>query len=158
MTETRDSRPKATPGSHDQHPTAVDDPRFRVIALTTAGIVGAWAAFQVALAAGAPFGEHVWGGTQPATLPTGMRVVSGGAALLLIWMLTVILARADLIRVKPVPTGWLRRCTWAIAGYMALGTLGNLASQSTTEQRIFAPITLSLAVLTAWVAHRGRRN
>ena len=138
--------------------SAGEDPGVRIVALTAAGIYGSWAAFQIALAAGAPYGEHVWGGTQPATLPTGMRFASVAAALLLIWMLTVIMARADLTSLKPVPTGWLRRCAWTIAGYMAFNTAGNLASQSTTEQRVFAPITLIMAILTAYVAHRGRRN
>lgn len=130
----------------------------RIAALTAAGMYGTWAALQLSLAAGAPLGQHVWGGNQEATLSPGMRIASGGAALVLIWMLSVVLARADLAGIKPVPTGRLRGFTWAIAGYLALNTIGNLASQSTIEQRIFAPMTALMAALTAVVAHRGRRR
>ena len=41
----------------------------RVAAAGAAGICLAFAGMQVALAAGAPLGEHVWGGGQERVLP-----------------------------------------------------------------------------------------
>ena len=49
-------------------------------AIGAAGVCLTFAGVQVALAAGAPIGEHVWGGTQDRVLPTGMRIVAGGSA------------------------------------------------------------------------------
>ena len=54
-----------------------DTPVVRAAAAGACGILLAFAGLQVALAAGAPLGEHVWGGTQDRRLPAGMRVVAG---------------------------------------------------------------------------------
>lgn len=50
-------------------------------AVGAAGICTAFAGMQLALAAGAPLGEHVWGGTQARVLSTEMRFASGGAVI-----------------------------------------------------------------------------
>ena len=65
----------------DRAPSApMDTPVVRNAAAGACGILLAFAGLQFALAAGAPLGEHVWGGTQDRQLQTGMRVVAGGAA------------------------------------------------------------------------------
>ena len=128
-------------------------------ALTAAGLTGAFAALQVFLAAGAPFGGHVWGGrSDTAVLSPGLRVGSGIAAVILGWMAAVILARADLISTNPVPRRWLARTTWTIAAYMALNTMANLASASSVERYGFGPSTAAIAAATAVVARRGSRS
>src|SRR4029079_6851562 len=55
-----------------------------VAAVVAAGLFFALRAFQVALAAGAPLGDHVLGGRFPGTLPRRPRLFSGLAAVLLI--------------------------------------------------------------------------
>lgn len=122
-------------------------------ALGSAGVCCAVAGFQVALAAGAPLGAHVWGGTQHRVLPTGMRIVAGGSAVALGAMATVIVRRAGLIG---RPARGLGPATWSIAGFLALNTIGNLASTSTVERFVFGPATALAAGLTAFVAHRTR--
>ena len=124
-------------------------------ALGAAGVCAAVAGVQVALAAGAPLGEHVWGGTQDRVLPIGMRIVAGGSAVALTAMATVVLRRAGLVG---RPTGWTGPATWTIAGFLAVNTLGNLASTSKVERTVFGPATALAAGLTAFVAHRTRRN
>jgi hypothetical protein len=121
-------------------------------ALGVAAICTSFAALQVALAAGAPLGGHVWGGSQPHVLPAGMRVVSVGAAAVLVGMATVVTRRAGVIG---RPAGWLTPATWSIAGYFALNTVGNLASTSDVERFVFAPATAVAAALTAVVARRS---
>jgi hypothetical protein len=51
----------------------------RVAAAGAAGICLALDGMQVALAAGAPLGEHGRGGSQERVLPSDMRIVSAGA-------------------------------------------------------------------------------
>jgi hypothetical protein len=126
-------------------------------ALGAAAICTSFAGLQLALAAGAPLGEHVWGGSQPSVLPDGMRVVSVGAAAVLIGMATVVVRRAGLVG---QPARWLTPATWTIAGYFALNTVGNLASTSSIERWVFGPATAGAAVFTSLVALRwtgGRR-
>lgn len=124
----------------------------RPAAAGAASIFLAFAGMQLALAAGAPFGEHVWGGSQPSVLSAGMRVASVGASLLLVGMAWTVARRAELIG---RPAVWLRPATWAIAGYFALNTIGNLASTSDVERFVFGPATAVAAGLTAYVALRG---
>ena len=131
-------------------PTGTD---VTAAALGAAGVCAAFAGVQVALAAGAPLGEHVWGGTQDRVLPTGMRVVAGGSAVALTAMATIILRRAGLVG---QPARWLSPATWTIAGFLALNTVGNLASTSRVERFVFAPATAVAAGLTAIVARRCR--
>lgn len=121
----------------------------RAAALGVAAICTSFAGLQIALAAGAPLGEHVWGGSQPRVLPDGMRVVAGGAAVLLLGMATVVVRSAGLIG---RPARWLAPATWTIAGYFALNTVGNFASSSDVERFVFGPATAAAAVLTAVVA------
>lgn len=123
-------------------------------AVGAAGVCVAFAGVQVALTAGAPLGEHVWGGTQDRVLPAGMRIVAGGSALALTAMATVVLRRAVLVG---HPARWLTAATWTIAGFLAVNTIGNLASTSTVERFLFAPATAVAAGLTAIVGHRKRR-
>ncbi len=135
--------------------STLDDPAGTsgraVAALGAAGVCVAFAGVQVAVAAGAPLGEHVWGGTQERVLPTGMRIASAGAAVTLTTMAWVVLRRAGLVG-RPAP--WLAPATWTIAGFLALNTVGNVASGSAVERFLFAPATAVAAGLTAIVARR----
>lgn len=124
-------------------------------ALGASGLCLGVAGVQVALAAGAPLGEHVWGGTQDRVLPTGMRAAAGGAAVVLTTMASVVLRRAGLVG---RPADWLVPATWTIAGFLAVNTVGNLASTSRVERRIFAPAAALAAGLTATTAYRTRRR
>jgi hypothetical protein len=136
------------------HPATVrSEPGARAAALGVAAICTSFAGLQIALAAGAPLGEHVWGGSQPRVLPTGMRVGAAGAAAVLVGMATVVVRRAGLIG---RPARWLDPATWTIAGYFALNTVGNLASTSDVERYLFAPATAVATVLTAVVARTSR--
>lgn len=132
------------------------DGLVRPFGVTSAALFTAFAGFQTALALGAPWGDHVWGGAFTEVLPVGMRFASAAAAIVLIGMATTVLARANIIqrfsRWRPL-TG----VTWGIAGYMALNTLGNLASRSDVEKYVFGRATFVLAVLAAFVAYRGPR-
>jgi hypothetical protein len=121
-------------------------------AVGAAGVCVAFAGLQVALAAGAPMGEHVWGGTQDRVLPTDMRVVAGSSAAALTVMAGVVLRRAGLVG---HPTRWLGPATWTIAGFLAVNTIGNLASTSSIERLVFAPATAAAAGLVAIVARRS---
>jgi hypothetical protein len=130
-------------------------PAVGAAAIGASAILLGFAGLQIALAAGAPLGEHVWGGTQERVLPTGMRAAAGGAAIALT-------AAAGVVTRMAGPTGrparWLSPATWGIAGYLALNTFGNLASSSDVERWLFGPATAIASALTAVVAVRTRRG
>lgn len=110
------------------------------------------AAFQVALALGAPLGQHVLGGRTAGTLPTRLRVASAIAAVILAGAAVIVLARAAVLGWPAAVVGLLAPACWVIAGYMALNTLGNLKSKSRLERTVFALMTAVLAILCGYVA------
>jgi hypothetical protein len=110
------------------------------------------AAFQASLSLGAPLGAHVLGGRNPGVLPNRLRAFSAIAAAILVAGALVILARARAIGWPAGATGLLIPAAWAIAAFLVLNTLGNLASKSRVERTVFATLTAALAVLSAYVA------
>jgi hypothetical protein len=124
-----------------------------VVAGTLAAILFlGMAAFQGALALGAPLGAHVLGGGNPGVLPNRLRVVSAIAGVLLTAMAIVVLARSAVIGWPSEAAGLLAPACWVIAAYMAMNTLANLRSTSRLEKTVFAAMTAVLAILCAYVA------
>ena len=126
----------------------------RTSAVVAAGMLAAFAALQTALAMGAPLGALVWGGRHHGVLPAGLRVGSAAAVLVLALAALVLLARGGVIR-RPGRVGrWAAPGAWAIAGYLSLNTLANLASASAAERFLAGP-TAVMAALSFVVARSG---
>lgn len=104
-----------------------------VVVAATAGLA-VIAAFQVALAAGAPWGRAAWGGQHSGRLPARLRTASGVAAG--VWALAATAVAMEI--------GW---ATWTMAGLLALGTVMNLASSSPWERFGWAPFAAAVAAL-----------
>jgi hypothetical protein len=114
------------------------------------------AAFELALALGAPLGRAAMGGTHT-YLPPGLRIASG--ALTVFWALAalLILRRAG-YRVPVFSARVARAGTWALAVLLTLGVLMNLASSSSWERYLQAPIAVVMAALCFRVARSGHRS
>ena len=121
-------------------------------AVLAAALFLAMAVFQVALALGAPLGQHVLGGRNAGVLPRGLRIASVVAAAILTGAAAIVLARANLIGWPSQAAALLAPACWIVAGYMALNTLGNLKSTSRIERTFLAATTAALAVLCGFVA------
>lgn len=117
------------------------------------GFVGL-AAFQAAVAVGAPLGRASWGGFYEGKLPKGLRIVSG-VAVGVHTLAALIVLRRGRYRVVPLPEGILRWGTWALVVLLLVGAVPNLASSSRWERFGWGPVTLILAVLCLFVALRG---
>jgi hypothetical protein len=111
--------------------------------------LGFVAAFQLAIALGAPLGPGSWGGTHEGVLPPNLRIASAVAAPLWAFAALVVLGRAGL---GPLSGGWLEVATWILVGVLVLGVLMNAASKSRWERFGWAPFTLVLALLCLAVA------
>ena len=100
--------------------------------------------FQLALAAGAPWGEAAMGGKFPGTLPTAMRVAAVVQMVVLLLLAATVLARAGLAWPR-----WFNaslKGIWFVVAFTAVGTLLNLITRSKWERRIWAP---AVAVMLA---------
>jgi hypothetical protein len=111
------------------------------------------AAFQVALALGAPLGRGAWGGAHD-HLPVGLRIASAFAVGVWVLAALIVLGRAG-FEVSPLPLGFVRWGTWILVGMLAVGALMNFASQSSWERFLWGPVSLILAVLCLVVARSG---
>ena len=122
-------------------------PELAAIAATVvlAGLV----CFQLALAAGLPFGRYAWGGANE-VLPRGLRIASALATIVYVLSAATILEAAgvtDLVASTELP----RNVVWVLAGLFAIGTVMNAISRSTKERRM-AAVALALAILSVIVA------
>lgn len=117
-------------------------------------LTGVVIAFQLALAAGAPWGELTMGGAFPGVLPVRMRVAATGSAVLLGAFAAVVAARAGLgFRRWHTPS---RRLIWVVVAYTVVGIVLNAATPSARERALWLPVTILLAACALIVARRSR--
>ncbi len=115
-----------------------------IYAILTSGVV----AFQIALAAGAPWGAYAMGGASPGQFPPALRIAAMVQAALLAGMAAVILARAGLI----LP-GWSRVShwlAWIVVALTVSSLILNLITPSAGERAIWVP-TLSVLLISSLI-------
>jgi hypothetical protein len=120
-----------------------------IYAIISLGVV----AFQLALAAGAPWGAYAMGGAFPGQFPPALRIASIIQAVLLVGMAAVILARAGLI--LPRWSRVSRWLAWVVVAFAAVSLVLNLITPSAGERAIWAPTALFLLISSAIVAFSG---
>ncbi len=113
------------------------------------------AAYQFALAAGAPLGKAAWGGGNEGRLPSPLRVGSGISIVVYAVAAAVILRRGGLtVTWLPLPVA--RIASWVLTVLLTVGALANFASQSPWERFLLGPVTLVLAGLCLVVARTAQ--
>ena len=125
-------------------------PSARAAAIVFAALTAVVCAFQLALAAGAPWGEFAMGGAFPGVMPTPMRI----AALVQVAVLAAV-ALAVLSRAGLVLPAWRRPARWltlGIAALLGVGVVLNLITPSPTERLIWAPVAAVLFLSALRVA------
>lgn len=107
-------------------------------------------AFQIALAAGAPWGAYAMGGAYPGQFPPELRVAAIIQAALLAFFALVVLARAGILLPKWSRTSrWL---IWVVVAFSAVSLILNTITPSASERAIWAPMTLVMLVCSLIVA------
>lgn len=122
-----------------------------LFAITAAGVV----AFQLALAAGVPWGAYAMGGAFPGRYPPALRVVAvlqGGVITLLA---LVVLSAAD-VAVPAVADAW-PWAIWVVVVFSAVALILNAISRSAGERRLWVPVALVLLITSLVVALAGGR-
>jgi hypothetical protein len=115
-------------------------------ALATAVVVG----FQVALAAGAPWGEYAMGGRFPGRFPPAMRASAIVQAVVLALLALVVLDAAGLVAL-----GWTAALPWLVwvpVVVSALSAVMNAATRSRVERRLWLPVAIVLLASSLMVA------
>lgn len=117
-----------------------------VFAVATAGVI----AFQVALAAGTPWGAYAMGGVFPGKLPPAMRAAAIVQAAVLALFAMIVLSRAELAFSQ-----WMSvstRLVWVVVAFSAAAVVLNVITPSRGERRIWAPVSLVMLVCSVVVA------
>jgi hypothetical protein len=108
--------------------------------------------FQIALAAGVPWGAYAMGGRFPGRFPTALRLAALAQAALIAGMVVVVLSRAGLVLVGSAAS---RRLVWGVVAFAALSLVLNLITPSAAERASWAPVAFVLLVSSAIVAMKG---
>jgi len=123
---------------------------MRIAAVVATVLLSVLALFQLALAAGVPWGRAAYGGIWPGVLPRGIRINSAVFGLVFYPLATLYVLDAAGIR----ETQWLPAPSvvlWVLAVFFAIGTGMNAISRSPVE-RWWAPVSLGLAASCAVLA------
>lgn len=106
--------------------------------------------FQLAVAAGAPWGEYTLGGRYKGTLPPGARIVALFSAFVLAALVGIALNRAGFITV--MSEAHAKTLAWVVVGYCVLGIIANAATPSRKERRIWLPIVITMMFASILIA------
>ena len=105
--------------------------------------------FQLALAAGAPWGAYAMGGRVVGRFPPPLRVAAVVQAVVLALLAAVVMARAGLLALPLVP--WL---IWVVVAFSGLSLAMNAVSPSAGERRLWVPaasVMLAASLVVALV-------
>jgi len=105
--------------------------------------------FQGCLAAGLPWGAASMGGKFPGKYPPKMRIVAILNILILIFIATIFLSRADML-FSPMMS-FSKIAIWVVVVFFLIGTIMNTITPSKIE-RIWAPVALIQLITSVIVA------
>ncbi|GEP38444.1 hypothetical protein NPS01_21070 [Nocardioides psychrotolerans] len=130
---------------------------IETVAMVATALLALASAFQIGLAAGAPWGAAAYGGRavlSDGALPIAYRWASAVAALTLIGVIWVALASASLVGRGSVSGSALTVLLWALTAVFVLNTLGNARGHHPVERWGAGTVTAILAALCAVLAAR----
>jgi hypothetical protein len=127
-------------------------PRMSVTAAWAAALLfGAVAAFHAAIAFGAPWGEYTQGGGRTGALDTSGRTVAAISCVISAVMLAAILGRVGRGPLQKFPPRATTVLAWFTMVYAVVGVVLNLITRSAGERALWAPVSLVLLGLVAFV-------
>ena len=108
-------------------------------------------AFQIALVAGAPWGEYTMGGQKKGPLPTQLRVGAAVSAVIMLAQAGHYLAQAGVLPTLLDPS-WNTVVNWIWFGFTVAGLIMNSISRSKKERNTWVPVLLISTICTLLVA------
>ena len=107
--------------------------------------------FQVALVAGAPWGEYTMGGRNIGRLPRPFRFGAAVSAVIMLAQASHYLAQAGALP-PLLDSSWNSVVNWVWFGFTVAGVIVNAISRSKKERNTWVPVLLVSAVCTLLVA------
>ena len=122
----------------------------RTAAIGYAVISGGVVAFQIALAAGAPWGAYAMGGAHPGQYTPGLRIAAVVQAAIVVLTAAVVLSRAGVA--LPAWSRASRRLVWLVVAVGVASLVLNLVTPSAGERLVWAPVAFLLLACSVLVA------
>lgn len=117
-----------------------------LFSLVAAGV----AAFQLALALGAPWGSYAMGGAFPGSFPPAMRGAAAVQALVIGLIAAIVLARGGIVLAAWKPASmW---AIWIVVAFSGVGLVLNAISPSAGERGVWVPVTVVMLACSLAVA------
>ena len=126
-----------------------DNPLVLVAVIVLLAILVLLAAFQIALAAGVPWGHFAWGG-QHRVLPRRLRI--GSLFSVAIYALIALLVLDRVGQIDVLPDLFARIAMWVVFAYFVIGIVMNALSKSRPERSVMVPVTIVLAAAALVIA------
>ncbi|MEY4477031.1 MAG: hypothetical protein RJA31_535 [Actinomycetota bacterium] len=123
---------------------------IQISAAILAGIAVLVSVFQIALAAGAPWGEWAFGGQNKGTLPRNLRASSAISLVVYGVQIAHFGSRAGWWA-PPFGESVGSVLDWVFVAFFALGTVMNGISRSAKERYTWTPVVLVSLVCALWV-------
>lgn len=122
-----------------------------IAALIQAVIALGVAAFQVALVAGAPWGEYAMGGQNKGELPKSLKISSGASAVFMLAQSGHYLAQAGILT-PLLDATWNNVANWFWFAFTVIGLVLNSITRSKKERNLWVPVLLVSTICTLLVA------
>ncbi|CAM4378611.1 hypothetical protein L1N85_25675 [Paenibacillus alkaliterrae] len=106
--------------------------------------------FQIALAAGMPWGSYAMGGKFPGKFPPTMRIAALIQVIILSLIASIVLIKSGLI--FPDWSSFTEAAIWFVVAFSVIATLLNVITRSVWERRIWAPVCLLMLITSIIVA------
>lgn len=106
--------------------------------------------FQLALAAGMPWGHLAMGGRYPGVFPPAMRIAALVQIGVLALLVLIVLTRAQMI--FPAWYAVSEKAIWVVAAVSAISLVLNVMTPSKWERILWSPVALLMTVCSIVVA------
>lgn len=113
-------------------------------------LIGMVILFQIALAAGVPWGSYAMGGKFPGKLPPAMRVVALFQVIVLAVLALIALSKSGNLLPSWYP--FANTAIWFVVVFSVIATVMNLITRSKWERRIWAPVSLFMLISSINIA------
>lgn len=119
-------------------------------AIIFACLIGVVILFQLALAAGMPWGSIAMGGKYPGKYPPALRIATLFQIIILALLGSIVLSKAGFVFLDW--DSFANSAIWFVVFFSVVATILNLITKSKWERRIWAPVSLLLLITSITVA------
>lgn len=121
-----------------------------ISAIVFSSLIAVVILFQLALAAGIPWGCYAMGGKYPGKYPPVMRIAALFQIIILALLALIVLSKSGITLHRWYP--FANHAIWFVVVFSTVATILNVLTKSKWERRIWAPVSVLLLITSITVA------